>query len=393
VSGRAEFVIAGGGTSGHVLPAISIAEALCAAGHAKQSVRFIGTRRGIEGQLVREAGFVIIRLPGRGIVRGPSLGNVRAILGLLVAAVAAVVVLARWRPQVVVSVGGFGSLAGSLAAVVLGIPVVVVNVDAVPGASNRLIGRFAKAAAVAFPETRLPRSVVTGAPVRDSVLAVDRLAEGRRRAKQLLGVPVDKKVLAVVGGSLGARRLNEVALGLAVRYATRSDLCLYQVAGERQLTTWQARAAELAVGDESLDYRIVGYEQHLPALFAACEVALCRAGASTVAELCVIGTPAILVPLPKAPSDHQGENAKRLAKAGAAIVVRDDEANPQSIGELLDGLLKDEERLDELGRRARAFGRPDAARRIAALVEEIGDRRRSHLARPGAGSMRGEDDQ
>ena len=228
---RVEFVVAGGGTSGHVLPAISVGQALVARGYEQSAVAFIGTRRGVEGRLVRDAGFKLIRLPGRGIVRRPSARNLVSIAGLGAAFVGALAVLARWRPRVVVSVGGFGALAGSCAAFVLRIPIVIVNVDAVPGAANRLVGHFAAAAAVAFPDTKLRHAVVTGAPVRADVLDFDRSETGRARARATLGIESGHRVIAVAGGSLGAHGLNAGALYLAEQFGDGGDLTFYQVRG------------------------------------------------------------------------------------------------------------------------------------------------------------------
>ena len=361
----------GGGTSGHVLPAIAVGEALVDRGHPPSAIRFVGTRRGVERRLVPEAGFVVTLLPGRGFVRRASLRNIASAIGLGTAFVLAAALLSRWRPRVVVSVGGFASVACSLAAAALRIPVVVVNVDAVPGAANRLVGRFARASAVAFPSTRLPRAVFTGAPVRAAVLAVDRSERGRAEARTELGIPPRKKLLAIVGGSLGARRLNELALTLAARLAERDDLVEYHVSGERDYKMSAERATDLGLSGAALEYRLVAYESRLPLLFAAADLVICRSGASTVAELCIIGTPAILVPLPGAPSDHQAKNADYLEKAGAAVVIDDQEATVERVWDVVSELLDDAERRGELSSNARRLGRPDAAHKVAGLIEEL----------------------
>ena len=367
---RIEVVVTGGGTSGHVLPAIAVGEALVDRGHPPSAIRFVGTRRGVERHLVPEAGFVVTLLPGRGFVRRASLRNIPSAIGLGTAFVLAAALLSRWRPRVVVSVGGFASVACSLAAAALRIPVVVVNVDAVPGAANRLVGRFARASAVAFASTRLPRAVVTGAPVRAAVLAVDRSERGRAEARTQLGIAPRKKLLAIVGGSLGARRLNELALTLAARFAERDDLVEYHVSGERDHQMSAERATSLGLSGAALEYRLVAYESRLPLLFAAADLVICRAGASTVAEVCIIGTPSILVPLPGAPSDHQAKNAEYLERAGAAVVIADEEATVERVWDLVSELLDDSQRRRELSKNALDLGRPDAAHKVAGLVEE-----------------------
>jgi undecaprenyldiphospho-muramoylpentapeptide beta-N-acetylglucosaminyltransferase len=372
---RVEVIVTGGGTAGHVLPAIAVARALVAAGHEPAAIRFVGARRGIERRLVPEAGFALTLLPGRGVVRRLSVRNVAALAGLAVAFVVALARFARWRPRVVVAVGGFGAVACSLAAVLWRVPVVVVNVDSVPGAANRLIGRFARLCCVAFAGTGLPRARVTGAPVRPEVLAVDRSREGRARSRQALSISAAGPLVGVVGGSLGARRLNDAALGLAERLAGRGAGAVYHVCGSRALAGVTAAARAAGLGDGvGFTYRVVAYEDRLAELFAAADVVISRAGASTVAELATIGTPSILVPLPGAPSDHQSRNAEFLRGAGAAVIVGDDEASGERLFSEVAALLADPGRLEVMGEAARGVARPDAAAVIAALVEAVAAR-------------------
>ena len=176
-------VIAGGGTAGHVLPAIAVARSLLGRGHDRDDILFVGSRRGLEARLVPEAGFPILLLPGRGLVRRLSPANVAAAGGLMVAVVRAMWLMARRRPSVVLAVGGYASVSSAVAAVVLRVPLVLAESNGVAGAANRLVGRWARAAAVAFPGTGLPREVLTGNPVRPEILAADRSPAGRDRAR------------------------------------------------------------------------------------------------------------------------------------------------------------------------------------------------------------------
>jgi len=369
-------LITGGGTAGHAQPALAVGEALVARGHDPATIRFVGSRRGIENRLVPEAGFEITLLPGRGVQRRLTVENAGAIGGLLVASVFALAIVTRWRPRVVVTVGGYAGFPCALAAIVLRVPLVVVNLDAVPGASNRLVARFARKCAVAFEGSSLPNQVVTGAPVRRAVLAADRSREGRDLARAALGVPPDRFLLAVAGGSLGARRINEAALGLAKSWASRGDVTIYHVAGDRNLEGLETQASGLGLGPSSspeagLDYRLVGFERRMPVLLAACELAVCRAGASTVAELMAIGTPSVLVPLPGAPGDHQTRNAEALNRVGAAAVLPDGDCTAERLEELITGLVSGSGRLGFMAGAAAVAGHRDAADRVAALVESV----------------------
>lgn len=365
-------VVTGGGTGGHVSPALAVAEALVEGGRAKDEIEFVGGRRGVEGRLVPEAGFVLHRLPGRGIVRRLTADNVPAALGLGVAAVRALVMALRRRPQVVITVGGYAGLAYGLAAGLLRIPLVVVNVDAVAGGTNRLLARFATSCAVAFPGTDLPRATVTGPPVRRSVLSLVAEPDPAARARTALGAGEGRRLVVVTGASLGARSLNEAAVELGRLLSDRSDLVLYHVAGERYLEEVRALSAAAGLGekDDGLYYRLVGFDPELPVAMAGSAVTVSRAGASTVAELTVLSVASILVPLPGAPGDHQTRNAEALAAGGAAIVLRDDEVSGATLNEALSELLADGARLEAMRAASGRLGRRGAAAEVAALAEK-----------------------
>jgi UDP-N-acetylglucosamine:LPS N-acetylglucosamine transferase len=251
---------------------------------------------------------------------------------------------------------------------------VLVNTDAVPGAVNALLGRFAAANAVAFPGTELPRAVVTGTPVRPELGGLDRSPSGRQEARTLLGLPAQRQTLAAFGGSLGARRINTAVADLAARWSARGDLSLYHVAGRRDYAQFADGATgegapREAAGLDELDYQVVPFEDRMPDLYRAADLFVCRAGAMTVAELLVCGVPAILVPLPGAPRDHQTRNAEALVEAGAAILVPDAECNAERLETELATLLSDADRLAAMGAAARRLGHPDAAATVAELVD------------------------
>lgn len=365
---RHQILITGGGTAGHVEPALAVANALVAAGIDRRELLFVGAKRGMEATLVPDAGFDLRLLPGRGLLRRLAFRNVISLLQLSLAFFQALLIVGRIRPAVVVMVGGYAGLACSLAAVLFGVPVVVVNVDASAGKANRVIGRFAAYSAVAGPASGLPRAVVTGAPLREAVLQAEHSSAGRREAAAALGVEEDRRVVAVVGGSLGAGTLNAIALYLRTHLDVGERVLIYHVTGARNAAGVQAAVDSSPIGDTSNRYRLVAYEKNLPALFALADLVITRAGAMTVAELASIGSPSILVPLPGAPGDHQSENARALIECGAAIVVPDEEATGERIEVLVAALLHDEGRLESMSAAARTVGRREAASMIADLV-------------------------
>jgi undecaprenyldiphospho-muramoylpentapeptide beta-N-acetylglucosaminyltransferase len=364
-------LMAGGGTAGHLQPALAIAESLVAHGHDRATIEFVGSRRGQDRIALDGRGFPFTLLPGRGINRSlrPRViaQNLGALAGLVVAGIAALGLVARRRPKVVVSVGGYASLPASFGALVLGVPLVLVNVDAAPGVANRLLGRFARASAVGWSGTRLPRAVVTGTPVRPEIAAAGRSVEDRRAARRILGLPVDRATVVVFGGSLGARRINDAVPGLAEAWRAREDRSIYHIVGRRD---WEAVEAATPPTGAAETVRRVPYEERMATVYSAADIVVCRAGAMTVAELAAAGVPSVLVPLPGAPGDHQTANARVLERAGAAVVLPDIECDPPRLAAILDGLLADPDALDAMGRAARSLGRPDAADAGARVVED-----------------------
>ena len=368
--GRVWALVAGGGTAGHVLPGVAVAKELVAQGHDPSEIHFVGAERGIERTLVPDAGFGITLLPGRGIQRKLTLDNVGAVLGLVRAMFQAVGLVRRTRPSVVLAVGGFASAAVAVAAVLWRVPLVVADQNARAGAANRLVARFAKACAVPFPETDLPRTVVTGNPVRDEVLAVGAHRD-QAAARAGLGVQEGRTLVVEFAGSLGSRRLNDATFECARRWAGRDDLAIYHVVGGRD---WDddrvpAELTALPTDGSGLWYRAVRYEDRMDRVLAAADLAVCRSGGTTVAELAVVGVPSVLVPLPIATRDHQRFNAGPLVAAGAAVLVDDAEFDGDRMeAEVLP--LLETGRLAQMSAAAKSLGRPDAAAAVAALVSE-----------------------
>jgi undecaprenyldiphospho-muramoylpentapeptide beta-N-acetylglucosaminyltransferase len=362
--------VAGGGTGGHTLPGLAIAEALVADGHERSTIHFVGGAVGPERTLVPEAGFPLTTLPGRGIPRRLSVDSLRAAVGIVRGVWSGLWLVRRLRPRVVVVLGGYASVPCIVGAVVWRVPMVVTEQNARASAANRLAGRFAKACAVPFEGTDLPRAVVTGNPVRPEILAVDR-ARDRMGAREALALPADRRVIAVFSGSLGSSRVNRAVEGLAERWRDRDDLAIRHAVGARD---WDAApsvdAAGAAPDAQPLVYQRVRYEDHVELLYAAADVFVGRAGGSTVAELATVGLGSVLVPLPIATRDHQTANAEALVAVGAAVRVPDDELDTDRLERELSSLLAEPGRLDAMADAAHRLAHPDAAARVAALAEE-----------------------
>ncbi|MCL4433723.1 MAG: glycosyltransferase [Actinobacteria bacterium] len=388
-------LVAGGGTAGHAKPALELAREL-ARRHPPDCVALVGGRRGLERKVWEPSGMEAFYLPGRGMPRISRTASWTGIWGyisemvvfsaeLAMAMAGSAVLVARKRPAVVVVFGGYSAVAPALAAVAMRIPLVVANVDAVAGRSNQILARLAKASGVAWPGTGLPREVVTGAPVSRSIVEAGRSRRSAGAsaesdaARRELGIPEGRFVVLAVGGSLGARRLNELVLDIASAWSSRADVAIYHIVGDRYLAWAQTRAMELGLpgtGDDHADggtgiaYVQVGYESRMDRAYLAADLAICRSGAITVSELAAAILPAVLVPLPGAPSAHQEVNARVLASRDAAVMVSEDGLSVEKLRYELERLMGDEARLDGMAAKLSSLFSENATLRLADLVEK-----------------------
>jgi UDP-N-acetylglucosamine--N-acetylmuramyl-(pentapeptide) pyrophosphoryl-undecaprenol N-acetylglucosamine transferase len=338
---------------------MAVADALRASG---AEVSFLGTRERIEADLVPAAGYEIDFLRVRGIDRGNRLRAALAGVEAVAAAGTALRVLWRRRPDVVMGGGGFVAGPAGLAAVLGRIPLVLTEADSHLGLANRLLAGRARRVCLAFPiEGRDgERYVVTGRPVPAAVLAADRDA-----ARARFGIAPEARCLLVMGGSQGARSINECVIAALAERGGR-DFDVVHVAGRRDFDALEER---LAAAPHNERYTLLAYEPDLGDCLAACDLVLGRSGGS-IFELTAAGRPAVLVPYPHAAAGHQESNAAWMAEAGAATMIRDDELDAERLAGEVGALLHDAERLAAMAAASVALAMPDAARRIADEVLE-----------------------
>ena len=362
-TGATFAVVTGGGTSGHVLPALAVADALVAAGHDSSEIRYVGAERGVETRLLPETPYPHEFLDVVGAQRRLTAANLGFVPKMVRSTRVATRLLRAWAPRVVVSVGGYASMPSVFAARRLGIPVVVVSYDRTPGRASRLAARKAAACAVAFDQSPLPRAELTGAPVRQAVLDVDRSNEERRAAaRRLLGLEPERFVVAVMGGSLGSGVLNEAIAIYLDDHRDDGRLAVRQIAGERF-----SAGIEQVTGQ--VQHQIVAYEQDMAAVYTACDLVIGRGGASTVHEIAVTGTPAILVPWAAAADDHQSDNVTWLSEVGGAVLLREDAID--QLGATIDALRSDAERRSALAAAASRRGQVHRSGALAGLIERV----------------------
>lgn len=361
-------LVSGGGTAGHVFPALALARRLVDDHGAR--VRFIGTADGPEARLVPEAGFAFEAVDARPLRRGLSIET-------FMAPVAAVRSISACRPSVeradvVVGMGGYVSVPVGLAAARTRRPLVLHEQNAVPGLANRALARRARTVALTFAEaaSRFPRrarTVVTGNPVRGSVLRV--LDDRETLAKEGL-VELDlepgRPTLVVFGGSQGALHVDLAAVE-AIGLLDRPDLQVLLLTGPAH----ERRIAE-AIPDGPVRVRVRGFLDRMELAYAVADLVVARAGATTCAELSVCGIPAVLVPYPHATGGHQEANAGAVERAGGAVVVMNDALSGASFAAVVSELLEAPERLATMRERMRSWSRPDAASALAAVVAEAG---------------------
>lgn len=356
-------VVTGGGTAGHVLPAIAVAEALVASGHDPATIRYVGSERGIERRLLPDTPFPHTFCDVVGFQRRLDRRNLGFVPKMASATRSMIRAFRDDRPSVVVSVGGYASMPSVFAAERLDVPIVVVSYDRTPGRASRLAARRAAACAVAFEGSPLPRAEVTGAPLRRAILDVDRVAD-RASAREALEIPDDRFVVAVMGGSLGSGPLNDAIRNYLVDHRDDVGLAVHQVAGERF-----AADIERIEGEPGVIHRVVGYEPNMAAVYAAADLLVGRGGASTVHEVAATGIPSILVPWPGATDDHQRDNIEWLTEVGGAVMLRDDEL--ARLGSEIERLRTDPAACTALSTAAAVRGEVHRRGALARLIERV----------------------
>ncbi len=352
-------VLAGGGTAGHVEPALALADAL-RVHDPDVEVTALGTERGLETRLVPQRGYDLALVPPVPLPRRitPQLFTVPTRLARAVSAVAAI--LDRSQADVVAGFGGYVAMPAYLAARRRRIPIVVHEANARPGLANRVGARLTPHVALGSPATRLPHGRYVGIPMRRAVSTLDRAAR-RAGARAEFGLAADPTTLLVFGGSQGARHLNEV-MRLVMPDLLGAGVQVLHAVGPKNL----AEAAPAAL-DATVRYLPVPYLEHIELAYAAADLALCRAGAMTCAELTAVGLPAVYVPLPIG-NGEQRLNAEPIVRAGGGLLVDDAALTPEWVRRQLLPLLLDRNRIAMMGSAAAMLGRRDADETLAAMV-------------------------
>ena len=371
-------VLAGGGTAGHIFPGLAVAEELLSRGVPQSDIHFATSKVGVGADAVQRAGFSHTTLSGRGIQRNlhprAILANLAASTKLTWGTLQALKLLRRVRPNIVLCLGGYVSVSAGAAARVLRIPVVVAEQNAVPGWANKVVSRYAKAAAVSFEGTNLPRSRHTGNPVRKEILeakaensstvnhsTVNHQAENGETTEN-----ASFKVL-ILGGSLGAGHINKAVREAFPYWRERDAISILHITGQRDWEEFEPLVGQAA--REHVPYAALPFADNIAELLVKVDLVIGRSGAGIVAELAVMGKPSLLIPLPEAPGDHQTANAQALGDG--AVVIPQAEFDGERLAKEIDRFASNPELVKTMADAAFAHARPLAAKAVADLLQEF----------------------
>lgn len=362
------IIISGGGTGGHIYPAIAIARELEKLANPVEFL-FVGTKDGLESDIVPKEGYRFTTVEVAGIERRLSWRNVKTLCRTVSGLWHSRSIISNFKPDIVIGTGGYVCGPVLLMAALMGIPTLVQEQNAIPGITNKILARFVDKIAVGyseaikyFPHTR--KVIVTGNPIRSDVLAITR-EEGQRA----LELDVNKKMLLVSGGSRGAQSINKAMIAVAKALSGRGDIQVLHVTGKNDYNNIVGLYNQNGINIEKNGNIIVRpYLYNMPCALAAADLAVFRAGAIGLAELTAQGIPSILVPYPYAAENHQEHNARVLEKNGAAVVIRDADLTGELLLHTIEGLLTNREALQAMSLASKQMGHPDAAAHIAGLA-------------------------
>jgi len=358
--GIIRVIVAGGGTGGHLFPGLAVADAL--AKRRRAEIVFVGSSRGIETRVVAKRGFSLRTLPVRALRGQGPVALAGAAARLPASVLSAWRLVGELRPDVLIGVGGYASAPAVVAGWARRVPTVLLEQNAHPGLTNRALARLADRVCVSFPESTAyfpaERTIETGNPVP---AAAARALERRAGFSTL-----------IFGGSAGAHRLNEVGVEAMARVAAAgAALRVVHQTGDADFESVRGRYREWGI-----DAEVRRFIDDMGAAYAGADVVVCRAGATTLAELTALGKPAVLVPYPYAADDHQRKNAESLVARGAATMILDQELSADNLSKAINELRADPKRLDAMANAARELGRPDAAERVVDVCLELIEKRR-----------------
>ncbi|MGI6778695.1 MAG: undecaprenyldiphospho-muramoylpentapeptide beta-N-acetylglucosaminyltransferase [Acetivibrionales bacterium] len=360
------ILLAGGGTAGHINPAIAIAKNIRKK-YPDANILFIGTKRGMETELVPREGFELKCIRVRGFKRKLSLEVFITLKELFQGIMEARKLIREFKPDIVIGTGGYVCGPVVLSASRLKVPTLIHEQNALPGITNKLLSRVADITAISFRDSKryfkgAKRLEYTGNPIRCEMFSID-----RNSARRKLEIGNDEKLVVIFGGSLGAKRINEAVVDMIKKYYKRTDCRIIFGTGRHQFND----VMEMIASFKPDTVEVLPYIYDMATVMRAADIIVCRAGAITVSELTALGTPSILIPSPNVTANHQEYNARALEKEGASIVLLEKDLNGLSLYNRIISILTDREKLKLMSENSKKIGITNAADNIYSLVKEL----------------------
>lgn len=365
------ILMSGGGTGGHVYPALAIAQAFKAK-YPDVQIAFVGAPHGIENKLVPKEGYKLYTVDIMGISRKLTLKNIEVAVKILKAPGKAKKIINEFSPDIVIGTGGYASWPCVSKAADMGIPTMIVEQDAYPGIATRQLSKCADTVCISFDKTREyldgktkkgAKIITTGNPLRMDFATVD-----RQEARKALGI--DKPYILSLGGSLGALKINEAVLDVFEKYSSKHDVIHTHACGSRDYKNIKEIFDEKGLSEYN-NIRLCEYIYDMPVQMAAADVVINRSGAITLAELAALGKPCILIPSPNVTADHQYKNAALLESSQAAVLIKDCDLTGDVLAKAIDGIISNPEKQKALGENIRKFAHPDSLNKIIEEAEKL----------------------
>ncbi len=359
-----KVIIAGGGTAGHINPGLAIAKYLRDKKGAE--ILFVGTKKGFESKLVPLEGFTLETITVRGFRRKLSLDTFKAIKELFFGLFQSKKILKEFKPDIVIGTGGYVCGPVLFMASRLKIPTLIHEQNAIPGVTNKILSRFVDTVAISFSESekyfKTKNIILTGNPIRNDILEVD-----RQSARLEIGIEADRKLAVIFGGSRGAEKINKTVSDMLVNCYSEKDFDIIYATGESQFR----KISEMLWHKIPGSVKILPYIYDMAQVMSSADLVVSRAGAITISELTALGVPAILIPSPYVTANHQEHNARALEKAGAAVVITENELKPEILYDLMKNMINDEETLITMSKNSKNIAKLEATEEICSIVMKM----------------------
>lgn len=359
-----KVIISGGGTGGHIYPGISLAYEIKDR-DIKNDILFVGTERGLESKLVPREDFKIVKIKARGIKRKLCFENLTAIIIFLLSLFQSYKIIKKYKPDLVIGTGGYVSGSVVLMAAILGVPTFVHEQNVIPGITNKLLSRITRATFLSFNQSKeyfsnKAKLIFTGNPIR-----FKNIKQNTEREYKKYNLDSSKKTILVLGGSKGAASINRAVLGSIdfIKDAIKNNLQVLLISGQDDYDNIMG-----IVGENHKIFSIESYLHDIEKAYSLADLVICRAGATTLAEIVAYGLPAILIPYPYATQDHQGINAKIFEREGAAISILEKDLSGEKLGQVLLDLLKNKDQLEMMAKKSRELGNVNSAKKIVDYI-------------------------